>query len=140
MSIHVLIADPDEYLLDNFRAYLERCGFEVSTAATGLECLEMLRESSPDVLVIEPSILWGGGDGVLTMMHEESDIPLIPVIVLTYGRDRGMLYRLAPFKIDDYQVKPISSQQLVKRIRSVLACHRSADTSALAAAETTGGA
>jgi DNA-binding response OmpR family regulator len=139
MSIHVLIADPDEYLLDNFQTYLERCGFEVSTAATGLECLERLRESSPDVLVLEPSIPWGGGDGVLTMMHEESDIPLIPVIVFTYGRDRGVLYRLAPFKINDYQVKPFSAKRLAQRIRSLLSCYRNADTALLAGAEKLGG-
>jgi DNA-binding response OmpR family regulator len=140
MSVRVLIADPDAYALDNHREYLERQGFDVGTATTGLECLEMLRECAPNVLVLEPSILWGGGDGVLAVMHEEADIPLVPVIVFTYGRDRGMLYRLAPFKIDDYQVKPISAQQLAKRIRLVLACHRNTDTSALAAAETTGGA
>ena len=41
------------------------------------------------------------------MMHENPDIPLIPVIVLTYGYDRKLLYRLAPYRIDDYQIKPL---------------------------------
>ena len=96
MSIHVLIADSDEYLLDNYREYLEQHGFEVTTVTTGLECVERLRDCAPDVLVLEPSIPWGWGDGVLAMMHEDPDIPLVPVIVLTYGYDRGLLYRLAP--------------------------------------------
>ena len=37
MSTRVLIADSDEYLLDNYREYLEQHGFEVATATTGLE-------------------------------------------------------------------------------------------------------
>jgi len=119
MSIRVLIADPDEYLLDNYRDYLERHGCDVAAVTTGLECVERLRECAPDVLVIEPSILWGGGDGVLAMMHEEPDIPLVPVIVLTFGRDRGVLYRLAPFTIDDYQIKPVRPKRLAERIRAI---------------------
>ncbi len=109
MPARVLIADPDEYLTDQYRNYFEKRGIAVATAATGLECVERLRAFAPDVLVIEPSIPWGFGDGVLTMMHEEPDIPLFPVIVLTYGRDRGVLYRMAPFRIDDYQIKPLSA-------------------------------
>jgi carbon storage regulator len=119
MSVRVLIADSDGYLLANYHDYLERHGFAVATVTTGLECVERLRECAPDVLVLEPSIRWGGGDGVLAMMHEEPDIPLVPVIVLTFGRDRGVLYRLAPFKIDDYQIKPVRSKQLAERIRAI---------------------
>lgn len=130
MLVRVLIADPDEYLLDHYRNYLEQHGFKVATATTGVECVERLRECAPDVLVLEPSIHWGWGDGVLAMMHEESDIPLVPVIVLTYGRDRGVLYRLAPFKIDDYQVKPLRANRLAQRIRSLAVCQRIANTAA----------
>ncbi len=119
MSVRVLMADSDEYLLQDCRDYLRQHGFEVFTATTGLECVEKLRTSTPDVLVLEPSIPWGWGDGVLAMMHEEPDVPQVPVIVLTYGRDRGMLYHLAPFKIDDYQIKPLRPQQLAERILAV---------------------
>ena len=80
-----------------------KIGFQVATATTGLECVERLRNWQPDVLVLEPSIPWGWGDGILAMMHEEPDIPVVPVIVLTYGHDRGLLYRLAPYRIDDFK-------------------------------------
>jgi DNA-binding response OmpR family regulator len=120
MLARVLITDPDEYLLVHYRDYLEEHGFEVATATTGVECVERLREFSPHVLVLEPSIPWGSGDGVLAVMHEEPDVPLVPVIVLTYGRDRSILYRLAPFRIDDYQTKPLRPRQLIERIQLVL--------------------
>jgi two-component system OmpR family response regulator len=118
--VRVLIADPDECLVDSYRACLEQHGFEVVVAASGLECVERLRDSAPDVLVLEPVLPWGGGDGVLAMMREEPDVPRVPVIALTVGHDRGVLYRLAPFPIDDFQVKPLSGDRLVQRVRAVV--------------------
>ena len=44
---------------------LLREGFELETAVSGLECVARLREAVPDVLVLEPHMPWGGGDGVL---------------------------------------------------------------------------
>lgn len=138
MSVRILIADPDEYTLDSYRDFLERQGFEVATATTGLECVAELRRRAPDVLVIEPSMPWGGGDGVLALMHEDADVPLIPVLVLTYGRDRGVLYRLAPFTVDDYQIKPLNAKQLTQRIGLLLACERNRRTPAFAGAKPLG--
>ncbi len=92
-TIRVLITDADENLLDRYREQLGLHGCDVVVATNGVECLQRLREEVPDVLVLEPSIPWGGGDGVLAMMHEQFDVPLVPVLVLTHGRDRGVLYR-----------------------------------------------
>jgi carbon storage regulator CsrA len=130
MPVRVLIADPDEYLLDRYREYLEQQGFEVVTATNGLECVERLRDAAPDVLVLEPALPWGWGDGVLAMMHEESDLPLVPVVVLSYGRDRGVLYRLSPFRIDDYQTKPLTPKRLAERVGTLVRRNRSDSQSA----------
>ena len=140
MSARVLIADPDVYTLDAYRDYLEQHGCEVATATTGLECVAELRSCTPDVLILEPAILWGGGDGVLAVMHEESDIPSVPVVVLTFGRDRGVLYRLAPFAIDDYQIKPLSAKRLMQQIHLLLDRNRNTHTAVLTGAQPLGSA
>lgn len=117
-SARVLIADPDQYLLYVYRKHLEQQGFAVTTAMNGLECVHKLREARPDVLVMDPCLPWGSGDGVLALISEDSDMPRIPVIILTDARDRGVLYRLAPFRVDDFQIKPLSGRQLTERIRA----------------------
>ena len=68
--IRVLMADPDESLQPVYREPLLQEGFELATAASGLECVARLRERVPDVLVLEPQLPWGGGEGVLAMMGE----------------------------------------------------------------------
>ena len=68
--IRVLMADPDESLQPVYREPLLQEGFELVTAVSGLECVARLRERVPDVLVLEPQLPWGGGDGVLAIMGE----------------------------------------------------------------------
>jgi DNA-binding response OmpR family regulator len=116
MSVRVLIADRDEFLLATYREHLSRHGAIVATATTGLTCIDRLRDFTPDVLVLDPAILWGGGDGVLAMMHEEPEIRPASVLLLADGGNRTLLYRLASFRVDDYQSKPVSPRRLMERI------------------------
>lgn len=116
MSVRILIADRDEFLLAAYREHLSRRGVIVATATTGLTCIDRLRDFEPDVLVLDPAILWGGGDGVLAVMHEEPQIRPASVLLLTHGGDRGLIYRLSSFRVDDYQTKPVSPVQLMQRI------------------------
>ena len=81
--IRVLMADPDPSISMVYREPLLREGFELATAVSGLECVARLRECVPDVLVLEPQLLWGGGDGVLAMMCEIPQLVTVPVMVLT---------------------------------------------------------
>jgi len=118
--IRVLMADPDESLPAVYREPLLREGFELVTAVSGLECLARLRECVPDVLVLEPRMPWGGGDGVLAIMGEDPDVAIIPVMVLTTCRSAYALNGVARFPISDYHVKPLAPDRLAGRLRSLL--------------------
>jgi carbon storage regulator CsrA len=124
MSIRLLIADPNEYLLDLYRDYLSQHGFKVETATNGLDCAKKLREFTPDILVLEPMMPWGGGDGVLALMHRELNISDVPVMILTYGCDPSVLYNISPYPISDYQKKPMSPKQLAERLAKIIAGQR----------------
>jgi DNA-binding response OmpR family regulator len=114
------MADPDESLHPVYREPLSREGFEMDQALTGLECVSRLRERVPDILIIEPQLPWGGGDGVLALMSEDSTLAAIPVLILTSCRDPRVLSRVTRFPINDYQLKPIASDRLAGRIRTLL--------------------
>ena len=119
--IRVLIADPDESLQPLYRARLMHEGFELATASSGLECVARLREDVPDVLVLEPQLPWGGGEGVLAVMGENPQLATVPVMVLTSCRDPRLLEAVAHFPVSDYQLKPMSSDRLAGRLRAILA-------------------
>ena len=81
------MADPDESLQPVYREPLAQEGFDVVAARSGLECVARLRERVPDVLVLEPQLPWGGGEGVLAIMGEVPALANVPVMVLTSCRD-----------------------------------------------------
>lgn len=117
--IRVLIADPDECRLAAFRNSFQD-DFDLDTASCGLECIARLRERTPDILVLEPQLPWGGGDGVLALMRADSTLALIPVMIVTSCRDIRLLTCIAPFRISDYSVKSVDAAELAKRIRNVV--------------------
>ncbi len=118
-GVRVLIADPDEHLLSGYREVLGD-QFELHTARSGLECIALMRDFIPDVLVLEPQLPPGGGDAVLEVMHDSMELANVPVMILTSCRDRVILESVAPYRISDYRVKPLSPAQLAKRIHNVL--------------------
>ena len=74
----------------------------------------------PDVLVLEPHMPWGGGDGILAVMGECPDLARVPVMILTACRDPHVLNGVDPFPISDYHVKPLAPDRLAVRLRSLL--------------------
>ncbi len=119
MATRVLIVDPDESLLDVYRMYLTRAGFEVYTATNEVECVENMRDHFPHVLVVEPDSFDGWGERLLWFVQEQSDLPLPPIVVLS-RRDRDELPSVAPLPICQFHVKPCSMATLTD---SILACN-----------------
>jgi DNA-binding response OmpR family regulator len=120
MSIRVLLADTDEAFLASHRTFLSQNGFEVETATNGLDCLTKLRGFVPDVLVLEPDLPWGQGEGVLALMEEGSDVPLMPVMVLSARHDPHAMSHGVGWGISAYQVKPVPPTVLANRIRQLV--------------------
>ncbi len=113
----VLLADPDEQLLDEYCRGLRDGGFEVETAIDALTCVELMKQFDPDLLVLEPMIPWGQGEGILSYMREEADVPLVPVIVLTCGTDLLEEYQLPRFPVLERHQKPLSTAALLASVR-----------------------
>jgi len=116
VPIRVLLADGDEWLLASYRAVLCRNGFDVATATNGLECVDQLRTFLPNVLVLEPEMLWGQGDGILALMQENDDVPQVPVLLLA-ARDGPEARALgAAYPQCTYRLKPLAPKQLEETI------------------------
>jgi carbon storage regulator CsrA len=130
MPIRVLLVDSNKYLLSRYEEYLAKEGYQVITARDGLDCLDKLRNYSPDVMVLDPMIPWGGGDGILALMNEEPDISKIPVLLLTYGTDHRVMYNISTYDIQDFQMKPLAEKRLLGLIAQVLHRHLSVNIDA----------
>ena len=116
MAVRVLVADPDEYLLRCYHDYLEQRGFQVMTVTSGLECVERTagdrlgRARHGSVVAVGRRRRRAGHD------ERRPDHPIRPRDRAHECRDRSVLYRMAPFRIDDFQTKPLSGKRLAERI------------------------
>ena len=120
MPARILIADADRDLTAIYRGHLEELGLAVRTAAAGVECVNLLRQFRPNLLLLGTSLPWGGCDGVLALIKEEPELRPEFVLILADRSDRNVLYRVAPCHIDDYQFKPLSPLRLEQYIKDLL--------------------
>jgi DNA-binding response OmpR family regulator len=120
MRNRVLLADPDEQLLASYREFLLRDGFDVMTATDALDCVAKLRSFPPDVLVLDPALPWGQGEGVLAMMYEDPRVPLVPVMIVTGNEDPQGRYGVGVFPVGAYHVKPLAAPFLAESLHRLL--------------------
>jgi two-component system response regulator ResD len=128
----ILLIEDEITIRDVVRRYLEREGYRVLEADNGSRALDLLRQQSADLVLLDimlpdadgfsiaRAIRRGGGTGVLAMPE---DTPLIMLTSRSEERDRLEGFELG---VDDYVVKPFSPREIVARVKAVL--RRSAHT------------
>ena len=127
----LLIADGDSELSELYRQLLTQRGYEVETASDGLDCLKKLRQVTPDALVLDLALPWGGGDGVLDWIRDVIPSHAIPVILTATA---GFSLDLAEFRMPPvvgYLPKPFALTALLESVRSAFAKQGRRETSNL---------
>jgi len=89
MKPRLAVTDNDPRMRQIYRLYFSKFGFKVATAGDGLECVRLLRTFTPHVLVLSLDLCWGGADGVLAILREESPARSIPVVLTAVERHRS---------------------------------------------------
>jgi CheY-like chemotaxis protein len=114
----VLLAVGDDRSRSGGRAYLTARGYAVATATGGVECVALLDELSPDVLVLDADLLWGGANGVLAYLRARGDRP-VPVVLLAArsAAPPGCGGLFAPPVVAMIE-RPVEMELLVRAVRS----------------------
>jgi DNA-binding NtrC family response regulator len=119
MKNPLLIADEDAELCEDYRRFFTQCGYNVETASDGLDCLGKLRAMKPAVLVLDLSLRWGGGDGVLAWLRE-GRAASATAVVLTATADS------TPMFPDDIEPPVIKFLPKPFKLATLLECVRAA--------------
>ena len=115
--VRALVVDDEPALVRVVAAYLEREGFDVATAADGLDALRLVRETQPDVVVLD--VLMPGIDGIEVCRRLRTFSDAYVIMLTARAEEIDTLVGLS-VGADDYLTKPFSSRVLVARIRSLL--------------------
>lgn len=115
--IRLLLVDDEAALREPLADYLVRQGFAVDQAASAAEARTLLRDTAPDLALLD--IMMPGEDGLSLCRHlvESRQLPTIFLTARGEATDRIVGLEIGA---DDYVVKPFEPRELVARIRSVL--------------------
>ncbi len=116
-KFRILVVDDERRMVGFIRLNLEQDGFEVIEAYNGNEALDRLRDSLPDLILLDVMMPDIDGFEVLRMIREISQVP---VIMLTAKGEEDDKVKGLELGADDYITKPFSPRELVSRVKAVL--------------------
>lgn len=116
----ILLVDDEEDLREVLTDALNTSGFQVIEAANGADALARVRDSRPDIVILDLMLPDLSGFAVCKKIKEQAAGHL-PVILLTARADMDSLVEgLEKASADDYVVKPFRNRELLARIGACL--------------------
>jgi DNA-binding response OmpR family regulator len=113
MPIKVLAIDDDLAMTELLTLLLNSHGFEVLTANSGETGVKLVRDQSPDVIILD--LMMAGMDG-LQVCKRIRTFSTVPILVFSALDSPGVVAGALDTGADDYLVKPISSGVLIAHL------------------------
>ena len=121
-SATIMMIDDEPLNTDVLQVHLEEEGYSrFVTLADSRRALPMLRETMPDVLLLDLMMPEVSGFDILDEMRRDHELRRIPVIVLTSSDDAATKLRALRSGATDFLAKPVDPSELALRMRNTLA-------------------
>jgi two-component system, OmpR family, KDP operon response regulator KdpE len=114
----ILVVDDETSLRQALRTSLTASGFAVEEARTGEEAVEIVREHSFDLVLLD--INMRGISGVEACRRIRAFAPQMGIVMVTVRDSEDDKVRALEAGADDYITKPFLLRELVARLRAVL--------------------
>ncbi len=119
----ILIVDDEQINLDFFDVMLSKLGFKVVKALDGEEALERVKESDPDLIILDNIMPKLTGWEVTKKLKRDAEYKKyrnIPIIMFSAMDDVKDKIEGLELGVDDYITKPFNFSEVLARIRAVL--------------------
>ena len=113
----ILVVDDEELLVKGIRFNLQNEGYEIFTGSNGLEAVEMAKQYTPDLIILDVMMPEMDGMTACARIREFSNVPIILLTAKTDDMDKLMGFENGA---DDYVTKPFNILELKARVRALL--------------------
>ena len=116
----ILVIDDKDDTRESIVAYLGYEGFRVQEALNGTQALEALNGPPPDLVLLDGMMPDMDGLDVLQTIRETPRLAHLPVIMVTARGETSDVVRGYNIGANDYLIKPVQLEVLVKRVQTHL--------------------
>lgn len=116
----IVVIEDEDAILDVLEYNLRREGFRVATARDGRTGLELVRELSPELVLLDLMLPELDGIELCRELRAHAATALVPVIMLTAKGDEADIVLGLGVGADDYVTKPFSPKEVVARVQAML--------------------
>lgn len=113
----ILVVDDEKNICDLLRMYLEKEGYSVVIAYTGLDAVNMFASENPDLVLLDVMLPQLDAWQVCREIRKTNETPIIMLTAKDEVFDKVLGLELGA---DDYITKPFDTKELVARIKAVL--------------------
>lgn len=116
----VLVVDDEPNIVQTLKDRLEMNDYTVFTAGNGQEGLNVAKNESPDLMLLDVIMPIMDGHEALEQLRKEEWGKEISVIMLTARSQAQDIARAKACDIEDYIIKPFDLSELLEKIESIL--------------------
>ena len=113
----ILVVDDEPHIRQLLRQELEAVGYQVDVATDGMDALNQIKASLPDLIILDVMMPNIDGFDLAAVLKNNPATMGIPTIVLSIIQDQERGYRLG---VDRYLSKPIDTDVLLNDIKTLL--------------------
>jgi DNA-binding response OmpR family regulator len=114
-----VIVDDDRALRDRLQQMLEKDGYIVAQAPSGLRLLSLLEVDRPDLILLDIQMSWINGFELCRAMKANSAYKSIPVVFISGRSQRSDIDQGLACGAADYFVKPLDTLRLLERVHEL---------------------
>ena len=116
----ILVVEDDEANQELVSRFLRREGHEVVLVGDGLTAVKTALERLPDLILMDLSLPVMDGWESAGLIKANPATAHVPIIALTAHNLSGDVEKALEAGIDDYEMKPVAYQRLLKKIATIL--------------------
>lgn len=116
MKKRILFVDDEVSILEMLRMAFEQFGYEVYTAANGMEAIELLKTSKIECMFFDLRL--PGMDGIELCRTIRRDNPIAAIFAMTGYANVFELFDCREAGFDDYFLKPLDLQALLGTVEA----------------------
>ena len=116
----ILIVEDNPLNLELIVDILQVRGYEIFTATTGKESIELAKKAMPDLILMDMQLPVLDGYEATRRIRQDPQLKSIPIVALTSYAMRGDKERIFEAGCNGYIAKPIDTRKIIKQIREFL--------------------